>query len=88
MKIVLGTERRTVGCGYNRKIAEVEDTMVYVPVLSTIQCLLNNDALVAEVKYRLSPYQYCLSQHLPHSMQNKCSHYSYPQLTFLTILVV
>ena len=49
--MALGKERRPVGGGHKRRIAEVEDTMVYIPILDTIQHLLNNDALVAEVKW-------------------------------------
>ena len=49
--MVLGKERRPVGCGHKRRVAEVEDTMVYIPILDTIQHLLKNDALIAEVKW-------------------------------------
>ena len=48
--MVLGKERRPIGCGHKRRVAEVEDTMIYIPLLDTIQHLLKNDALVAEVK--------------------------------------
>lgn len=48
--MVLGKERRPIGCGHKRRVAEVEDTMIYIPLLDTIQHLLKNDAMVAEVK--------------------------------------
>lgn len=53
--MVLGKERRPIGCGHKRRVAEVEDTMVYIPILDTIQHLLNNDALIAEVKWTICP---------------------------------
>ena len=53
---VLGKERRLIGCGHERRVAEVENTIVYIP---TIQHLLNNDALIAEVKWTVLK-AYCL----------------------------
>ena len=65
VQIVLGRERRAIGCGHKRRVAEVEDTMVYIPILKTIQCLLNNASLVAEVKtvpkYSVVLYNYSVS---------------------------
>ena len=55
--MVLGKERRPIGCGHKRRVAEVEDTMVYIPILDTIQHLLNNDALIAEVKCPVGCYK-------------------------------
>jgi len=45
VQVILGKERRPIGCGHKRRVAEVENTMVYIPILDTIQHLLNNDAL-------------------------------------------
>ena len=49
VQIVLGKETTPIGCGHKRRVAEVEETMVYIPVLDTLdlQRLLSNDALVA-----------------------------------------
>ena len=49
MKIVLATHRKPKGTGAKQCIVEVEDTMYYIPILETLQVLLNNDAIVAEV---------------------------------------
>ncbi len=48
MKIVLGTESVPVGKGQKRRVAEVEHTMVYVPILKTLAVLLN---VADEVQY-------------------------------------
>ena len=55
--MVLGKERRPIGCGHKRRVAKVEDTMVYIPIFDTIQHLLNNDVLIAEVKCPVGCYK-------------------------------
>jgi len=50
VRVVLEKESRPIGCRHKRRVAEIENTMVYIPLLNTLQHLLNNDALVAEAK--------------------------------------
>jgi len=50
VKVVLEKESRPIECRHKWRVAEIEDTMVYIPLLDTLERLLNNDALVAEVK--------------------------------------
>ena len=47
--IVLGTIRKAKGYGCKRKMMEIEEVMVYVPLLDTLQKLLENDKVGAEV---------------------------------------
>lgn len=49
MSIVLGTNLKRKGCGAKRRLVSVEETMVYVPILATLQHMLKNDAVLAEV---------------------------------------
>ena len=50
VKIVLGTERKAKGIGHKRKCVEVEETMVYIPLIDTLRVLLGNHTVVAEVR--------------------------------------
>ncbi len=47
----LGTERKVKGVGHKRRMIEVEDTMVYIPIFKTLQVLLNNDCVAEEVQH-------------------------------------
>ena len=46
---VLGEHCRHKGSGNKRRCVLVEDIMMYVPILETLQVLLQNEAIVAEV---------------------------------------
>lgn len=46
---MLGTEREPRGVGNKRRVTEVEETMVYVPILQTLEVLLKNDCVAHEV---------------------------------------
>ena len=50
---MLGTERKMRGSGQKRTCVEVRDEMKYIPLLSTIERLLQSQSLVEEV--RISP---------------------------------
>ena len=39
------------GCGEKRKCVEVRDEMKYVPLLSTLESLLQNKNILQEVRY-------------------------------------
>lgn len=49
MSIVLGNHLKRRGCGSKRRLVSVEETMVYVPILDSLQHILKNDAVLAEV---------------------------------------
>ena len=49
MKVVLGTNRRAKGSGAKRRLIEEEECFMYVPVLETLQALLNDETILAEV---------------------------------------
>ena len=49
MKVVLGTKRKYKGFGPKRGIIEC---FVYVPVLKTLQTLLNNESVLSEVNQK------------------------------------
>lgn len=51
VKIVLGTRRVQKGHGRKRRLVEKEDTLVYVPILKTLQVILNDDGILAEVSH-------------------------------------
>ena len=50
VKVVLGTRRKAKGLGAKRQLVEVEDSFMYVPILETIQTLLNNQTVLEEVR--------------------------------------
>ena len=49
MSIILGSKLKHRGCGSKRRLVDVEETMTYVPILATLQQILRNDAVLAEV---------------------------------------
>ena len=49
IKVVLGTRRKAKGLGTKRRLVEVEEGFVYVPILETLQTLLNIDTVLTEV---------------------------------------
>ena len=49
MKVVLGTNRRAKGSGAKRCLVEEEESFMYVPMLETLQTLLNDETILAEV---------------------------------------
>ena len=51
------------GTGLKRRCMLVEDTMMYVPILETLQVLLQNEAILSEVCIQI-PY-FKQSKHLP-----------------------
>ena len=50
VKIVLGTDQRAKGLGAERRLIEEEESLMYVPVLETLQALLNDETILAEVR--------------------------------------
>ena len=49
MRFSLGERRVWKGCGAKRRCVVKEDEVFYVPVLETLQNLIKNDAVFAEV---------------------------------------
>ena len=49
VKVVLRVNRRAKGLGAKRRLVEEEESFMYVPVLETLQTLLNDEAILAEV---------------------------------------
>ncbi len=64
VKIVLGTERKPKGYGRKRRTIDVEETMVYVPILETLQRLLQNETVVSEVCEHTVPVCACYHVYL------------------------
>lgn len=52
VRYVLGEKHTWKGTGRKRKCIKAQDTMMYVPLLDTIQILLKNKAIVTQVYYR------------------------------------
>ena len=50
-KIILGTRRIYRGHGRKRRLVKVTDTLVYVPLLQTIETLLKDEGIYTEVCY-------------------------------------
>ena len=48
-KIKLGTRRIFQGHGRHRRLTEITETLVYVPLLQTLQSLLKNEEIYTEV---------------------------------------
>ena len=49
VSVRLGTVRKAKGSGAKRRIVEVEEGMMYIPILETLNVLLNNEAIASEV---------------------------------------
>lgn len=49
VNVVLGTRQKPSKSGNSREMREVADSMVYIPVLETLQLLLENENVIAEV---------------------------------------
>ena len=49
-KFVLGSAREYKGVGAKRRRVEKEETMMYVPILKTLDVNLQYEAILAEVK--------------------------------------
>lgn len=49
LKIVLGKVRKPKGIGSKRRLIEKEESFMYVPVLKTLETLLNSDVVLVEV---------------------------------------
>lgn len=47
--IVLGTDYKMKGCGSKRRLVEVRNEMQYIPMLDTLQRLLNCNAIQQQV---------------------------------------
>ena len=47
--VVLGIESKWKGIGENRKYTRIEEKMVYIPVLETLQTLLEDETIMSEV---------------------------------------
>ena len=50
-KIVLGTILKPQGTGDKRRVVKKDETMMYIPILKTLELLLQNDSMLAEVLY-------------------------------------
>ena len=53
IKVVLGTRRKAKGVGAKRHLVEAEESFMYVPILESLQTLLNNDTVLTEVRQML-----------------------------------
>ena len=49
VKVVLGTERKQKGTGAKKRVVEVEECMVYVPISGTLEFLCQNVLVTDEV---------------------------------------
>lgn len=49
--VVLGTVRKPKGTGTKRRCVEVEETMQYIPIMDTLNVLLQNETVNFEVMY-------------------------------------
>jgi len=49
VRVVLGERRICTGSGEQRKSTLKEETMMYVPILETLQVMLENKAIFTEV---------------------------------------
>lgn len=49
IKILLGTKKKPHGLGSKRRLVEKEEVFVYIPILQTLQALLNNEIVLSEV---------------------------------------
>ena len=52
-KIILGTKRIYHGHGRKRRLVKVTDTLVYVPLLQTIEILLKDEGIYTKVCYHM-----------------------------------
>ena len=53
---MLGSSRKAKGIGAKRQLVEKEDSFMYVPVLKTLEVLLNSDVVLAEVYIDCDPF--------------------------------
>ena len=58
MSVPLGERRVWKGRGLKRRCVVKKDSLVYIPLLSTLQSLLRNNAILAEVKLLFHMYMY------------------------------
>lgn len=49
LEICLGEVRKRRGTGRKSRIVTVQETMIYVPILKTLEVLLNNETVLTEV---------------------------------------
>ena len=49
VSVKLGTVRKAKGSGAKRRIVDVEEGLVYIPILATLNVLLNNESIASEV---------------------------------------
>lgn len=47
--VVLGTVRKTKGTGTKHRCVEIEETMQYIPIMDTLNILLQNETVNSEV---------------------------------------
>ena len=52
--MVLGTRQKPAKSGENREICEVQDCVVFVPILKTLERLLENEDVVTQVNTQYS----------------------------------
>ena len=50
MKIILGVQRKPSGRGSKRRLIKKEECFAYVPLLKTLEILLKDDGIMAEVQ--------------------------------------
>lgn len=60
VKILLGTKKKPQGLGSKRRLIEKEEVFVYVPILQTLQALLTNETILAEVDTLMHIINYLL----------------------------
>ena len=48
---MLGIRRKAKGLGAKRQVVEEDESFMYIPILETLQTLLNDDAILPEVRY-------------------------------------
>ena len=61
--VVLGTVRKPKGTSTKRRCVEVKETMLYIPILDTLNILLQNETVISEV------YMYLIQ-----SLECTCTH--------------
>lgn len=50
-EIILGSKWKPEGTGTKRRTVEKKDCMYYIPIIETLQTLLDNEDILAEVRY-------------------------------------
>lgn len=53
VKITLGTERKPKGTGAKQRVVEIDECMVYVPILKILEFLYQNELVTNEMNINI-----------------------------------